>query len=39
MDFLAPPGAGLRYRVAAINTKDDDSGAGAPTRPIQLAVE
>ncbi len=39
VDFLAPPGAGLRYRVAAINTKDDDSGAGAPTQPIQLAVE
>ncbi|MFO8012569.1 MAG: hypothetical protein R6X20_04595 [Phycisphaerae bacterium] len=36
VDFLAPTGADLRYRVAAINTKDDDSGAGAPTAPIRL---
>ena len=36
VDFLAPAGADLRYRVAAINTKDDDSGASAPTEPVHL---
>jgi hypothetical protein len=36
VDFLAPTGADLRYRVAAINTQDDDSGASEATAPIRL---
>jgi hypothetical protein len=35
-DFTAPPGQPLQYRVAAINAKDDDSGAAAPTAQIVL---
>jgi hypothetical protein len=31
VDFVAPPGKKLAYRVVAINSKDDDSGASAPT--------
>jgi hypothetical protein len=39
VDFLAPPGADLRYRVAAINAKDDNSGASAATAPVRLEVK
>jgi len=36
IDFLAPPGRELRYRVVTLNSKDDDSGASKPTKPISL---
>jgi hypothetical protein len=37
VDFLAPAGKKLAYRVAAVNSKDDDSGASQPTTEIELA--
>jgi hypothetical protein len=36
VDFLAPPGRPLRYRVAAINPEDTDEAASAATNPITL---
>lgn len=36
IDFLAPPARTLSYRVAAINARDDDSGASRPTAAIVL---
>ena len=36
IDFLAPPGRPLRYRVATLNSKDDDSGASKVTAPLIL---
>ncbi|MFW6162349.1 MAG: hypothetical protein ACODAJ_06230 [Planctomycetota bacterium] len=36
VDFLAPPGQPLRYRVVAVNTRDGDSGASARTPPVIL---
>lgn len=36
VDFLAPPEQPLRYRVVAINGRDDDSGASAPTPAVTL---
>jgi hypothetical protein len=35
IDFLAPPGCELAYRVIAINEKDE-GGAGGPTAPVVL---
>lgn len=36
VDFTAPPGRPLRYRVAAISCADDDAGASAATGPLTL---
>ena len=36
VDFLAPPGRPLRYRVVAIGVMDDDSGASAALPPMVL---
>jgi len=37
IDFLAPPGRPLVYRVVAVNSKDNDQGASDPTPAITLA--
>ena len=39
VDYLAPPGASLTYRVVAINSRDDEQGASAPTKPVVLNTE
>ena len=36
VDFLAPRGKALKYRVVAIDGRDDDSGAGAPGGALTL---
>ncbi|MDP6523442.1 MAG: hypothetical protein QGH15_04395 [Kiritimatiellia bacterium] len=36
IDFLAPPGKELVYRVVALNAKDDDSGESKPTKAVVL---
>ncbi len=36
IDFLAPPGRQLVYRVVAVNSRDDDQGASAPTPAITV---
>jgi len=37
IDFLAPPGRQLVYRVVAVNSRDDDQGASDPTPAITIA--
>jgi hypothetical protein len=37
IDFTAPPGRALLYRVAAINCEDNAAGASAPTTELALA--
>ena len=37
VDFLAPAGQPLQYRVVAINAEDKDDGASAPTGAVTLA--
>jgi hypothetical protein len=37
VDFTAPPGKELTYRVVAVNADDNDKGASEPTEPIKLA--
>ena len=39
VDFMAPPGHELRYRVASLNSKDDDSGASSATPPMTLGSQ
>ena len=36
IDFLAPRGRALTYRVAAISANDGDAGASAPSEPVTL---
>jgi hypothetical protein len=36
IDFLAPPGVPLSFRVVAIDSKDDDRGASQPVGPVVL---
>lgn len=36
IDFTAPPGKPLTYRVVAIGGADDDAGASPPTKPVTL---
>ena len=36
LDYLAPIGRPLVYRVVAVNSKDDDQGASEPTSPVTL---
>ncbi|NQT85594.1 hypothetical protein HQ560_02455, partial [bacterium] len=36
LDYLAPTGRPLAYRVAAIDSKDDDQGASDPTAAVTL---
>jgi len=36
IDFLAPSGKELIYRVSALNVKDDDSGASKPTTAVRI---
>ncbi len=36
IDFLAPSGRELIYRVAALNARDDDSGASKPTAAVKI---
>jgi len=36
IDFLAPSGRELVYRVAALNAKDDDSGASKPAPAVKI---
>lgn len=36
VDFLAPSGKPLVYRVVAVRSEDTDEGAGAPTAPMRL---
>jgi len=36
IDFLAPSGRELIYRVAALNAKDDDSGTSEPTAAVRI---
>lgn len=38
IDFLAPSGKELVYRVVALNAKDNDAGASKPTRPVTIRV-
>jgi len=38
IDYLAPTGVPLAYRVVAVNSKDDDHGASDPTRPVTIRV-
>jgi hypothetical protein len=37
VDFTAPTGKELTYRVVSINTEDGDKGAGKPTEAVTLA--
>ncbi|MFW6065760.1 MAG: hypothetical protein ACOC9S_02980 [Planctomycetota bacterium] len=37
VDFTAPSGRRLRYRVVAVNADDSDAGASDPTEPIVIA--
>jgi hypothetical protein len=37
VDFTAPAGKELTYRVVAVNAGDDDKGASEPTDPITMA--
>jgi hypothetical protein len=37
VDFTAPAGKPLTYRVVALNTSDSDEGAGKPTEAVTLA--
>jgi hypothetical protein len=36
VDFTAPPGRELTYRVVAVNADDTDKGASKPTEPVSL---
>ena len=36
LDFTAPPGKELSYRVLAIDADDGDKGASEPTEPVTL---
>ncbi len=36
IDFLAPSGVALRYRVVALNVDDDDAGASQPAGPVTV---
>jgi hypothetical protein len=36
VDFTAPGGKALRYRVVSVNSKDNDEGASQPTPAITL---
>ena len=36
IDFLAPSGKELIYRIVALNAKDDNSGASKPTAAVQI---
>lgn len=38
VDYLAPRGIELHYRVVAINCADDDTGASSPTGPLILPL-
>jgi hypothetical protein len=38
LDYLAPTGKPLVYRVVAVDSKDDDRGASAPTAPVALVA-
>ena len=38
VDFTAPPGKALRYRVAAIDCKDNDAGARPATEALTIPV-
>jgi hypothetical protein len=38
IDFLAPPGRQLVYRVVAVNSRDNDQGASDPAAPVSLIV-
>ena len=38
IDFLAPTGVALTYRVVALNVKDDDTGASEPVGPVTVAA-
>jgi hypothetical protein len=38
VDFLAPPGKKLLYRVVALNADDDDKGAGQPTQAVTVPL-
>lgn len=38
VDYLAPTGRPIVYRVAAVNGKDDDQGASNPTAPVTLRM-
>jgi hypothetical protein len=37
VDFFAPPGKQVRYRVAAVNADDGDQGASPPTPSVRTA--
>ena len=39
VDFLAPAGRPLRYRVVAVNPEDSSAAASAATEPIRLDQE
>ncbi len=36
MDFTAPPGKELSYRVVAVDADDTDQGASGPTAAVTL---
>jgi hypothetical protein len=38
VDFTAPPGKELTYRVVAVNADDTDKGASRPTEPVILTT-
>ena len=38
VDFTASPGKALRYRVAAIDCKDNDTGASPATETLTIPV-
>jgi hypothetical protein len=38
VDFLAPPGKKLIYRVVALSIEDDDASASNPTLPVELPL-
>jgi len=39
IDYLAPPGRSLVYRVVAVNSRDNDQGASDPTPAITLVTQ
>ena len=38
VDFTAPPGKELTYRVVAVDADDDDKGASKPSEPVSLTA-
>ncbi len=38
IDFTAPPGKDLTYRVVAIDAEDNDKGASAPSEAVSLVA-